>query len=49
MPPAAGTPGRTFFDVWRAFFPTDLVGVPARFGMRDDWARAIILIGVQVE
>ena len=26
MPPVAGTPGSTFFDVCRAFFPTDLVG-----------------------
>ena len=32
MPPVAGTPGSTFFDVCRAFFPTDLVGCSKPLG-----------------
>ena len=42
VPPVAGTPGSTFFDVCRAFFPLDLVGCSnplghARcLGMRDN-------------
>jgi hypothetical protein len=50
MPPEAGTPDSTFFDVCRAFSPTDLVGrssqlgFPARLGVRDNLDRGAVAL-----